>query len=73
MNKTELMEWKSHPVTQEILSKIETAKADLLNQFIVMPTCDATAMRTARLRGEIDGANCILDAINYLTAADGEE
>ena len=61
----QFQEWKTHPVTQEILRELESIKKNIVEQIAngntIGPDAQATHGFTNRAIGQIDGLNQLLN------------
>ena len=69
MDKEQFHGWKNHPVTVEIMAKLEELKqsltSDLASGHTLATTADETALLTARIVGKIEGLTQIL-GLDYI-------
>jgi ribosome assembly protein YihI (activator of Der GTPase) len=69
IDKEQFYEWKRHPMTEEVFAALEEARAELLDRLgsgnTLSETADQTHGQTARLVGNIEGLNQILN-ISFL-------
>lgn len=63
MNKELFVEWKSHPVTKEILSNIKEADEEVRSRSKIRDTVDQTAIQCARDEGFCEGVNVFAEYI----------
>ena len=70
MNKEQFEEWKSHPVTVEVLKEVDNLRDDL-KEALASGTTLGDEVLTARMVGNIEGLNQILN-IEYEEAGDEE-
>lgn len=63
MNKELFQEWKTHPITKEILSSIKEADEEVQSRSKLRDTVDKTAMQCARDEGFCEGVNAFAEFI----------
>lgn len=72
MTRADLNEWVEHPVTKEVLSKIQgeidNITASILAGEVLESSVDKTAMNVARLSGTTQGLTAILEIVGDLDA-----
>lgn len=66
MNKQDLHDWNSHPVTQKIFKEIDDAAKELSMQSVVRDTVDQTAMQASFNEGMLDGVKILRDTYEDL-------
>ena len=70
MNKESFYEWKSHPVTAEVLKEVGVMR-DNLKETLATGATLGSEIHTAQVVGNIEGLNQLLN-IEFEEASDGE-
>lgn len=63
MNKQEFQDWKTSPITKEILSSIKETEEEVRSRSKIKDTSDQTAMQCARDEGFCEGVNAFAEFI----------
>ena len=71
LEKQDLLEWNSHPVTKAIFKEIDNQILLLNEESVIKESADLTAMQAARNEGMKDGARLLKEAYEELLG--GEE
>jgi len=66
MNKSEWQEWRTNPITKQILTDIDNALNGVMRTSPIMPTADETAMKASYHEGFINGVAEFLVSIETM-------
>lgn len=68
MDQDLVQEWKTHPVTKEIITRLKQKITSLNNPHIIFQSVDETALRNAHMIGILEGLSETFDIIAELEA-----